>query len=72
MLERRKDLLTRSIVDDMLDDMRSGVHVTSEEERAFLPNLPPAISFIDLPDPRFVGIARKIALFRLNASRTQS
>jgi hypothetical protein len=72
MPERRKDLLTRSIVDRMINDFRSGIHVTSEEELAFLPNLPPAISFIDLPDPQFFEIARKIALFRLNGSRTQT
>jgi hypothetical protein len=71
MLERRKDLLTRSLADGMIDDMRTGIHVTSDEERAFCPNLPPAIKFVDLPYPEFLQVARKIALFRLNASLKQ-
>ena len=71
MPERRKDLLTRSIVDGMIDDLRTGIHVTSDEERAFLPNLPPAMAFVDLPPAEFLEIARKIALFRLSASRKQ-
>ena len=72
MPERRKDLLTRSIVDGMIDEMRTGVHVTSEEELAFLPNLSPANAFVDLPHAEFLQIARKIALFRINGSRTQT
>jgi hypothetical protein len=35
MLERRKELLTRSIVDSLIDDLRTGIHVTPEEEIAF-------------------------------------
>jgi hypothetical protein len=68
MLDRRKDLLKRSIVDRMIDDMRSGIHVTREEEVAFLPTVTPGFSFVDLPPSEFLQVARKIALFRLNAS----
>jgi len=69
MLERRKDLLTRSILDGMIDDLRTGIHVTSDEERAFFPNLPPAMAFVDLPPAEFLEIARKIALFRLTSRK---
>jgi hypothetical protein len=68
MPERRKDFLTRSIVNDMMDDFRSGIHVTGEEEHAFLPSISPAIAFVDLPHSQYLEVARKIALFRLNAS----
>ena len=71
MLERRKDLLTRAVVDGLINDLRTGIHVTPEEEIAFLPNLPPAMAFVDLPHSEFLEVARKIALFRLNASRKQ-
>jgi hypothetical protein len=67
MPERRKDLLTRSIVNDMMDGFRSGIHVTSEEGHAFLPSINPAIAFVDLPHSEYLEAARKIALFRLNA-----
>ena len=72
MPERRKDLLTRSIVNDMMNDFRTGIHVTSEEENAFLPNLIPANAFVDLPYSEFLDVARKIALFRLSASLKQA
>jgi hypothetical protein len=68
MLDRRKDFLKRSMVDRMIDDLRSGIHVTSEEELAFLPKVSPGFSFVDLPPSEFLQLARKIALFRLNAS----
>jgi hypothetical protein len=35
MIERRKDLLTRLIVDDMIDDLRAGIRLTSDKELAF-------------------------------------
>lgn len=69
MIERRKDLLTRVIVDDMIDDLRAGIHITSDEELAFfISSQLTTVSVVGLPHSEFLNLARRIALSRLTAS----
>lgn len=46
MIERRKDFLTRLIVDDMIHNLRAGIRITSDKEQPFLLllNSPPSVS----------------------------
>jgi hypothetical protein len=69
MIERRKDLLTRTIVDDMIDALRAGIQLTSDEELAFfISSQLTTVGAVGLPHSEFLNLARKIALSRLTAS----
>jgi hypothetical protein len=69
MIERRKDLLTRTIVDDMIDALRAGIQITSDEELAFfISSQLTTVGAVGLPHSEFLNLARKIALSRLTAS----
>ena len=69
MIERRKDLLTRVIVGDMIDDLRAGIHITSDEELAFfISSQLTTVGAVGLPHSEFLNLARRIALSRLTAS----
>ena len=69
MIERRKDLLTRLIVDDMIDDLRAGIRLTTDKELAFfISSQLTTFGFAGLPHSEFVALARKIVLSRLTAS----
>lgn len=69
MIERRTDFLTRLIVDDMIDDLRSGIRLTSDEELAFfITSQLTTFGGAGLPHSEFLTLARAIALSRLTAS----
>jgi hypothetical protein len=72
MIERRKDMLTRRIVDDMIDDLRAGIQLAGDEERTFfITTQLTAPGPVGLSHSEFVDLARKIALSRLTASLQQ-
>jgi hypothetical protein len=69
MMERRKDLLTRLIIDDMIDDLRAGIHLTSDDELAFfISSQLTTVGGVGLQHSDFLKLARRIALSRLTAS----
>jgi hypothetical protein len=69
MIERRKDLLTRAVVDDMVDDLRAGIHITNDKELAyFISYQLTTVGSAGLPHAEFLTLARRIALSRLTDS----
>ena len=69
MIERRKDLLTRLIVDDMIDDLRAGIQIIGDEELAFfISSQLTTFGVAGLPHSEFLTLVRRIALSRLTAS----
>jgi hypothetical protein len=69
MTERRKDFLTRLIVDDMIDGLRAGIRLVSDKELAcFITSQLNTFGGAGLPHYEFLRLARRIALSRLTAS----
>jgi hypothetical protein len=69
MIERRKDFLTRLIVDALIDDLRAGIRLNSDKELAFfISSQLTTFGAPGLPHAEFVALARRIAVSRLTAS----
>jgi hypothetical protein len=69
VIERRKDLLTRLIIDDMIDDLKAGIQIIGDQELGFfIAAQLTTFGFAGLPHSEFVALARRIALSRLTAS----